>query len=199
MANGIPALLGKVANVTNTVSLISADAAIIAGFFLGPRWGVFNPNGNIALEPDSMVSLEFKKDWKIPNYPVEQGAFQTYNKVRLPHSTRIRMTKGGTEDDRYNFLYQVDYAASSLHLYNILMPEGSLIQSVNITNYSYNRTATNGVGLLSVDIELIQVSVSATAAYQNTAAPSGTDPVSTGSIQPQAPTTSQSAVANQVS
>lgn len=197
MANGIPALLGKVANVANTVNLIAADAANILNMFLPPQWGIFNPSGRIAIQPDSMISLDFKKDYKIPNYPMEQGAFQSYNKVSLPGTSRIRLSKGGTDDDRYNFLYQVQYAAASLHLYNVVMPEGKLIQNVNITNFSINRTATNGVGLISVDLELEEVRVTATAAFSNTAAPSGASATSTGSVQPQAPTSAQSAAATQ--
>ena len=41
--------------------------------------------GTYALEPDSFVKFEYKKDNKIPNYPIEQGSFQTYNKVSLPY------------------------------------------------------------------------------------------------------------------
>lgn len=196
MANGIPSLLGQVANITNTVSLLAADAAIVVGMFQGPQWGVFNPSGIIALEPDSIISLDFHREWKIPNYPLEKGAFQSYNKVALPSNTRLRMTKGGTDDDRSNFLFQVDFAAASLDIFNVLMPEGTLIKSVNIVNYSYNRTSTNGVGLLTVDIELEEVRVTATAALSNnnTAAASGADPVNDGQVQATAVPTPQISV-----
>lgn len=197
MANGIPPLLGQIANVTNKISLVTSDALGILNLFAGPQWGVFNLNGNIALEPDSIISLDFKREWSIPNYPVEQGGFETYNKVTTPSDTNIRMTKGGTDEDRYNFLYQVQYAAASLHLYNVVMPEGPLIQNVNIIRYDYRRTSTNGVGLLSVDIAFREIRVTATTAFSNTAAPSGANPVNDGSVQPQVPTTSQSAAASQ--
>jgi hypothetical protein len=197
MANGIPSLLGNIANVTNTVGLLFADALNVIGLFAGPQWGVFNQDGTIALQPDSMISLDFRRDWKIPNYPVEQGSFESYNKVSLPSYTRIRLSKGGTNADRQAFLEQVAAVAASLDLYDVVMPEGTLIQNVNFINYGINRTATNGVGLLSVDLELEEIRVTATSAYSNTAAPSGANPVSTGSVQPQAPTTSQAAAATE--
>lgn len=197
MANGIPALLGKVANVTNTVGLLFADALNVIGLFAGPQWGVFNQDGTLALKPDSMISLDFRRDWKIPNYPIEQGSFQSYNKVALPSITRVRLSKGGSDSDRKDFLLQVSAAARSLILYNVVMPEGALIQNVNITNFSINRTSTNGVGLISIDLDLEEVRATATASFSNTAAPSGANPASTGSVQPQAPTTAQATAAGQ--
>lgn len=197
MANGIPALLGQVTNAANTALLLVADALNVIGLFAGPQWGIFNQDGTLALQPDSMISLDFKRDWKIPNYSVEQGSFQSYNKVALPSDTRIRLSKGGTASQREDFLLQVSGAARSLNLYNVVMPEGALIRNVNFTSYGISRTATNGVGLISVDIQLEEVRATATATFSNTAAPSGADPVSTGSVQPQTPTTAQSAAASQ--
>jgi hypothetical protein len=196
MASGIPALLGKVAKVTNTASLLVADAKILLGMFAGPKWGIFNTDGSLAIKPDSMVSLDFKKEYKIPDYPQEQGSFQTYNKVTRPRDVRVRMTKGGSDSDRAQFIVQINHAANSLKLYKIAMPEGTVTDNMSILNYSFSRTATNGVGLLSVDMEFVEVLATATAAYSNTAAPSGADPVSTGSVQPQAPTTAQAAAAS---
>src|SRR5215469_5882183 len=34
----------------------------------------------------SFVDVEYKQDWPISDYPVEQGGFQSYDKVRLPFS-----------------------------------------------------------------------------------------------------------------
>lgn len=188
MANGIPSLLGQIANVTNTVSLVYADAGNILSFFAGTQWGVFNEDGSAALLPDSIVSLETKREWRIPNYTVEQGGFETYNKVRLPRDLRVRMTKGGTAADRNDFLNQVDATASSLSLFTVLMPEGKVSASLNVQAYSFTRTATNGVGLLTVDIDFVEVVVTATAAFSNTAQPAGQDPTNTGTVQAQTPT-----------
>lgn len=198
MANDIPTLLRKVANVTNVASLVVADAANILNFFLGPQWGVFNQDGSIALQPDSIVDMDFKREWSIPNYPVEQGSFETYNKIALPSDTNIRMTKGGSEAARQSFLLQVSALAKSLTLVNVAMPEGTLIRNVNIIRFDFRRTSTNGAGLITVDVALREIRVTATAAFSNTAAPSGADPVSNGNVQPQAPTASQSAAASVV-
>jgi hypothetical protein len=134
------------------------------------------------------------KEWRIPNYPVEQGAFETYNKVFLPQIFKIRMTKGGTVGDRAAFLSQLDQMAASLNLYSVITPEGSANNSVNVSNYSYTRTSTNGAGLLTVDIEFIEVMVNATAEFSNTSQPDGLDPTNTGTVQAQTPTASMSSL-----
>lgn len=185
MANGIPALFGQVANVVNTAVLLVADAVNVLGLFAGPQWGIFNQDGSIAIHPDSMISLDFRREWKIPNYPIEQGSFESYNKVAMPSVTRVRLSKGGTPTERQAFLLQVSALASSLDLFDVVMPEGTLIQNVNIVSDGINRTATNGVGLISVDLMLEEVRVTAKAAFTNTAAPSGAGQVSNGSVQAQ--------------
>lgn len=192
MANGIPSLLGQVANVVNNANLVLADAANILGIFGPPQWGLFNDDGSLALAPDSIISVDFKRDWKVPNYPQEEGAFETYNKVTMPFDARVRMTKGGTDAQRSAFLDAVDVAADSLNLYDVVMPDVTY-QNANIVNYSYQRSATNGVGLLTVDLWLLEIRQTATATFSNTAAPSGADPVSNGSVQPVSAATTQAA------
>lgn len=193
MANGIPSLLGKVANVTNTISLVVADAQLILGMFGGPKWGIFYQNGSIALQPDSIIAVDFKREWLISDYPQEQGAFQTYNKVKTPTDLNVRMTKGGTEDDRANFLVAVAKLAGSLALVKVVMPDVTMT-NVNILRFDFRRTSTNGIGLLTVDVALREIRVAPSPAFTNTAAPSGADPQNGGAVQPQPPTTGMSAL-----
>jgi hypothetical protein len=194
MTFGIPPILGKVASVTNTISLIAADVSNILGFFSGPQWGIFNLDGSIALKPDSIVSIEFSRDWRIPDYPVEQGSFQSYNKVGLPSDSRVRMTKGGSDTERYQFLMQLATLGKSETLVHVAMPEGPVIRSVNIDHYNFSRTSTNGANLLIIDVAFKEVRVTATAAFSNTATPSGAAQTSTGTVQPQAPSSGMSSL-----
>lgn len=196
MTIGIPPLLGKIASVANTVALLVADAQIVLNMFAGPKWGIFNADGTIALKPDSIISLDAKREWSVSNAPQEQGAFQSYNKVMFPLDTNIRMTKGGTDDQRYQFLIALSTLAKSLKTLNIGMPEGHIIANVTIIRFDFRRTSTNGVGLLTVDVALQEIRVAPNPAFINTAAPSGADPVQGGAVQPQTPTTAQSAAAS---
>jgi hypothetical protein len=183
MANGIPALLSTIDNVANNIALVVADAELVLAMFAAPAWGVYL-NGFPAIVPDSIAAVEFKADWRVSDFTQEAGAFQTYNKVRMPYDARVTMTKGGTSAARAAFLYTVETAAASLNLYSVVTPDRTY-PSATIDHYDYRRTDKNGVGLLTVDLWLMEVRVTATTTFSNTQAPSGAASVNDGNVQAQ--------------
>lgn len=154
MANGIPALL-KPPPIINKVLLLVADAKQIVQMFQGPKWGVLRGSTPIIV-PDSIISFGYKNEYQITQAPMEQGSFQSINKVATPYDVRITMTKGGDDATRSDFLNQLIAAVQSTTLYTVLTPEISYINA-NLINYEYQRTATNGVGLLTVELYLKEV------------------------------------------
>ncbi len=115
-------------------------------------------------------------------------AFQSYDKVVTPFETRVRMTSGTSKAERTDLLSSVAAIAGNLQLYDVATPE-FVHQSVNIHHWDYQRTATNGAGLIIIDLWLTQISVSATTSFSNTQQPSGANPQSGGQVQTQAPPT----------
>jgi hypothetical protein len=185
MAFGIPTLLNKASGIVSKVSLLTADAKRILSMFAPPKWGVFL-NGKIVLEPNSIVSMDFKREWRISNYPQEDGAFQSYNKVQTPFETQLRMTKGGDTLMRQMFLLAIKKIAGDLNLYTILTPEGPYLNA-NITRYEFVRRPTEGVSLITVDIWLEEIRIAPAPALsntlKNTATASGVSPVNVGNVQ----------------
>ena len=131
----------------------------------------------------SVVDFEYKQDWSVSDYPVEQGGFQSYDKVQLPFDVRMRVAAGGPESNRQALLDAVQNIVS-IDLYNVFTPE-EVYSNCNVTHYDYKRTAVNGVGLIVVDIWLIEVRVTSTSTFSNTQQPSGASPQALGNIQPQ--------------
>ncbi len=210
---GIPPLLnpaseiqGALATATvvgliNTVSLLQSDAALLLGPVSGP-WGIFSitPDGLIG-EPialaDSVVSLHYKQEWRIPNYPIEQGAFQSYNKVQMPFDAIVKLSKGGSVAERQRFLAAIAAAAESLDQYLVRTPERDF-PNATIARYDYERTADTGRGLITVEIGLIEIRATATAAFVDTKASSGVDPLSQGTVNASPSTLAQAGVLPQV-
>lgn len=186
VSNGIPAL-NNAGHVAAGVILLAADAISILNMFGPPQWGIYL-NGLPALLPDSIISVEFKSDWRISDYPQEPNAFQSYNKVRTPYDARVTMTYGGPGIGQ--FLLAVEAASASLALYSVVTPD-RIYPNANITHFDYRRNSQNGVSLLSVDLWLEEVRVAATAASADTKEPSGASPVNGGNVQPQPPTPAQ--------
>lgn len=184
-ALGVPPLLTHVQQVINSISLVTSDIKLLFGVSR-PKWGIYK-NNNIVLIADTVIGFDYRKEWRIARYPMEKGAFQDYNKVEMPYESRVRLTKGGTEADRSAFISAVEAISESLDLYDIVTPE-KVYQNVNVSRLEYRRTSTNGVGLLTVELLLMEIRETATeSGMQNTAVPSGADPVNGGNVQPQIP------------
>jgi hypothetical protein len=167
---GVPAIPRSAGAVISAVEGLIADALGITGFGSAPQWGLFL-DGEVAITADSVVAFGFKKSFSISNYPIEEGGFESYNKVQRPFTGRLRMATGGSVSDRLAFLAAVDAAVSSMDLYDIVTPE-AVYSSVNVVDMNYDRSAVRGAGLLSVDIICEQVRVTASSAF--TSASQGT-------------------------
>jgi hypothetical protein len=171
---------------TGVVSLLVADAIALLGGLIVPSWGIFL-NGIPVIEADSVVSLDYRQEWSISNYPVEKGAFESYDKVQTPFETRVRFASGGSQANRQALLDSIAAIAGDLNLYDVVTPE-AIYQSVNVQRYSYDRAAAR-VGLMAVDVWVVQVRVSATQTFTQSASSSNAQ--ATGQVQPQQPTTQQ--------
>jgi hypothetical protein len=181
---GVPALLTGFAPGAIGAALMVADVVGLVFGSVGPQWGIFS-GGSSVIAADSVASLEYKQDWAICDYPVERGAFETYNKVQVPFMSRVRFMAGGAEGNRAALLSSIAAIAGDFNLYDVATPETTYI-NVNVSHYDYHRTATNGVGLLVVDVWLQEVRV-AIQSGASVASVSGAPQVNGGSLQPTKP------------
>lgn len=180
---GVPALSSYLANA---VPLIFADA--IAFLFGGPAnpWGIFL-NGSPAFEFESFNSFAYKKEFVIADYPIEgsggASGFMSYDKVELPFECRVRLISGGSEADREALLAEIDAAAADLELYDIVTPE-RLYQNCNIQRVGVERTSTDGVGVIKIDVVFQQIRSSEVSAFSNTQQPGSAGQQGLGNVQP---------------
>lgn len=164
MSDGLPALPAGTDFISDVVLLV-ADA-ISLPFSGEPQWGIFDSSGNPVVIADNVMSFEYKQDFSISNYPVEQGQFSSYNKVQKPFEVRFRFSSGGSLGDREALLNSVQAIIGDTNLYTAASPE-AIYSNVNATHQEYRRTASNGVGLISIDVWFEQVRSSAQAAGSN--------------------------------
>lgn len=162
-------------------ALLNSDNTAIAASNATQQWGIFK-DGVAVILADSVVSFEYKQDWSVSDYPVAPNSFESYDKVNTPFDARIRMTRGGSLADREAFLQAIAKVAQSLNLYDVVTPEITYT-SVNVIHYDYGRNNLNGAGLITIDVWLLQIQQTGTAAFGKTAAPSGADAVNGGTVQ----------------
>ena len=162
-ALGVPPLIGG----KNIVlpDLLTRDTFIQRGNQI-QQWGVYL-GGSPVVTFDSFVAFDYRQGWALSDYPVERGGFQTYDKVQLPYDVRVKFASGKSEQNRERLLASVDQVAKSLQLYDVHTPE-KIFRSVNVQHYDFRRTATNGVGLIVVEMWLLEVRVTVNDSQSNT-------------------------------
>lgn len=185
---GVPPLLRDAqATLTNTVVGLTALGDRIAGILgvtTGPTWGIFDDAGNPVIIGDSVRAVEWRKEFRVSDYPVEDGGFETYLKVETPFDAKLTFLKGGSDADRAEFLGLCQATlADHVNLYTVVTPEATY-ESATVEHMDYRRSEINGAKLLQVDLWLIEVRQTATEEYSNTKDPSGTATVNDGSVQP---------------
>ncbi len=162
---GVPQLLRSVNfPAAPPPQLNAAIAAInlVRLFTTKPKWAVYKhekpsvaatPDGldevvviakrTAVVVPDSFLTFGYRNEYEVSDYPVQEGAFASYNKVANPFESTVRMTKGGSVQDRQNFLKQIEDIIGSLDTYDIVTPERTYL-NVNPIRFELNREGAQG-------------------------------------------------------
>lgn len=162
---GVPPLPRLPGAAGVVVDLLLGDAIALLTGLSGPQWGLFL-NGLPVVTAESVVSFEYKQGYRISNFPVEEGLFESYNKVQQPFDVRIRFSMGGDVSDRQALLDSAADAVASLELMDAVTPE-AVYESLNPVHMDYRRTAISGVGLIIVDIFCEEVRATASSSFTN--------------------------------
>ncbi|MVW80173.1 phage baseplate protein [Bordetella sp. 02P26C-1] len=179
---GVSSVLRSATLAVAATDPAAALAAIVDLVLGGQTWGIFDRNGQVALEFDSFLDIRHQSFARIATHPVEDGGFVSYNKVSLPSRNGVRISHSGTKSSREALLTAVDALVKSVELYSIVTPEVTYA-SVNLTGYAYERTTHNGVSLLVIDLHFEEVRTVASALFTQTVDPSGAREVSNGQVQ----------------
>jgi hypothetical protein len=179
---GVPVLATYADPPDLAFALLTEDGSGIFNLSQPIQWGIFL-NGESAIQADAVATFSFKQEWAISDYPLEQGAFASYDKVQIPQEIRFRFTSGGSQSNRQALINSIQaIAGDTTNFYTAVTPEQT-IDNVTVTHWDYARN--NAVGLLSIDVWAINVQVpTMTPDFQNTQSASGADQQSGGTVQP---------------
>lgn len=196
-APGVPSVLRQVGALANNVVMLAADVASIARMFLGPQWGIFKDGAPIFVG-DSVLGVDYRREWRVSDFPIEAGGFASYNKVQVPFDVRVIFSVSGAGSllsslipggagwmaapNRTEMLTVLKLAAESLDLYSVHTPELNY-DNCNIVHYDYRREARSGTTLIKVEVWLTEIRIAPKAALTQTQAPAAADPVNQGTGQ----------------
>ncbi|MBB3743915.1 hypothetical protein FHX10_003414 [Rhizobium sp. BK591] len=193
---GVPSVLFA-SGARQILSYLTSDAlGIFGGALLQQPWGIYLGGAPIIL-CDNVASFDYRQQWSISDFPVERGAFQSYDKVQIPFDARFRFSAGGSEANRQAFLASIAAVAGDLNLYTVVTPD-AIYPSVNITHYDYSRSANNGAGLIVVDVWTLEVRETVGAAMSATQSPTSASQVNGGTVQATSASSLQEAKAGSI-
>lgn len=159
LAGSVTGQLTDLLSVGDDLGFGAGDAGTAA-----PMWGLFDADGAQALQPDTFLGIEFRNSSRLSDYPLEQGAFESYNKVANPFDLVVGMAIGGSEAARADFLARLRAMEDDLNLYTLVTPE-EVFESVNLERYDYARKQHNGATLLTVNLYLKEIRINLKSEY----------------------------------
>ena len=155
------------------------------------QWMIADKDNKIAIQPDSILSVDARSDSKVATHPVEKGSFAAYNKTQMPNEVRVVMTcSGNGESTRDLFVSTLEIMKQSTNLYSITTPD-NIYFGMSLTHYDIRREATKGAMMIIVEAIFVEIRETATATYTKTQQASGSDVKNNGQLTPQTPTAAQ--------
>lgn len=180
---GVPELRRQPGADTADSSAASADFSDVEDA-LPPTWGVYDANGMRIIAPDSVLSFKYNGVSKVASYPLELGGFSSYNKTYTPYTIDISMTCAGQgEMAREDFLGTLGDMRSALDLYAIVTPD-QVYQNANLVSYDYTLDRKDNGSLLTVNAHFIEINLTASAVYAQTATAAATPKKTSGTLKP---------------
>lgn len=123
------------------------------------EWGIFDADLKPVFDYDTILSMRVEARDTVSNFPVEKGAFASYNKVRQPIRITVKLSVGAIQvnrtglslneirrrgkDRRGKLLSDLTIARVSTEVYNITMPEGTYPR-MTLQDYSFAREQMQG-------------------------------------------------------
>lgn len=193
---------------------VRAGLGIIQGalwrfFQVQTRWGIYDSKGRPLWNPSqlsgalevllgtvggpslSTSAVDFSKETRVSDFPLERGSFASYNKVETAATPLVTLAMSGSESDRTAFLDALDKACKSTDLYSVVTPEVTYVD-YSLERYNYQRRSSKGATLLIVEIALKEIR-QVSAQYTNKGEvnqpkePGATPTTDNGKVQAQTP------------
>jgi hypothetical protein len=140
--NGFPSVSGISVSSIATGALGRLEAAIWDLLSVSPKWGIYLDN-TVAIEVDSVLSVEHRAFAQVPTYRLMSGAFASYNKISMPSGHRIVLAVGGDQTRREFFVAWLETQREAATVFDVVTPEKTY-KRVTLTEYSVRRTAESG-------------------------------------------------------
>ena len=149
--------------------------------------------------PDSWGEFAPRYESQVSDYPIENGAFAAYNKVRRPIGVSVTMVKTGSDVARFAWLTAIQQQEAQFPnaLYTLVSPQGVYVD-YTLQGYSYETRPDKGSNILYLTLQFVQVPqiASSAGAFSNVLEPKSTPVSQIGNVFSNAADSAKTALIN---
>ena len=152
--------------------------------FLSRNKGWIVKGQTAAVDFNSMQEFSAEKSSRLPDEPIEKGSFATYNRIIEPRAITCRLSIEGGASKLQSAIDRLTDLCENNETITLTTPEQSY-KNMMLESFDYRRDATNGRGVLFVDLrfkELREVQSAQTTTSVEEAEPIEAEDAEDGSV-----------------
>lgn len=124
--------------------------------FATPRWTINNASGEQIVGFTSFLAMEFRSEGKAVSAPVEEGSFASYNKTASPLDITVSLGIEGDDSALQQALEAIAKLKAGTELVTLVTPAAEY-RDLNLESYSYGHKREDGVGVLWLELSLVEI------------------------------------------
>jgi len=124
--------------------------------FLSKNKGWIVRGQSSAVDFNSMQEFSAEKSSRLPDEPIEKGSFATYNRIIEPRAITCRLSIEGGASKLQSAIDRLTDLCENNEKITLTTPEQSY-KNMMLESFDYRRDATNGRGVLFVDLRFKEI------------------------------------------
>ena len=137
---------------TTTLTTDSGASYVYDVFMSDTQEGIFGAD----ITPDSVLEMSFQAESEATSEPIEKGGFASFYKTNSPETVSLVFSFSADDAKQNNALDKIRERKENYDLISILTPT-HLYENMTIVSYSYNRTNTDGMTMLVLQVDFQQI------------------------------------------
>ena len=140
------------AQETTTLNAESGASYVYDVYMSDTQEGIFGAD----ITPDSVLEMSFQAESEATSEPIEKGGFASFYKTNSPETVSLVFSFSADDAKQNNALDKIRERKENYDLISILTPT-HLYENMTIISYSYNRTNTDGMTMLVLQVDFQQI------------------------------------------
>lgn len=140
------------AQETTTLNAESGASYVYDVYMSDTQEGIFGAD----ITPDSVLEMSFQSESEATSEPIEKGGFASFYKTNSPETVSLVFSFSADDARQNTALEKIRERKENYDLISILTPT-HLYENMTILSYSYNRTNTDGMTMLVLQVDFQQI------------------------------------------